>query len=206
MHLAARNPPFLHSEHSGRRPLFAHLPPQFGAIGLRPSRKRREGVGFFNVFMIPSLHGKALSETQMENSSRKELVWGKRTRIPALEIRIDAIPDMYRGGWQTPIRDFLKQWVGAEVFSGQATFWQWGSMSANYIPNADWGWSEFIIQFGLPMRSLELLEEHLSGLFMGCVRISEEVEARRSMGWAPFCHVEQSRVWRPEDTYTWCHI
>jgi len=137
-----------------------------------------------------------------EDSLPKQLVWRKRV-VPALEIRIDELPDEYRGNWQTSIRNFLAHWVNKNAFSQRATLWHWGSMSANYVPNAEFGWSEFIIEFGLPGNALESLEKYLSTIFGGRVRISGEVEARRDAGWAPFCHIEETGIWRPEDAYTW---
>lgn len=132
-----------------------------------------------------------------------DLAWRERQIRHALEVRIDALPEEFQDQWHLPVHEFASRWIAQNSFTEKATLWQWGNMSANIIPRADFGWSEFIIQFGLPRSFMQGLERHLVATFRGCVRLSEMMPALRDDGWSPFCHIEQGRVWEQEDVYVW---
>lgn len=132
-----------------------------------------------------------------------DLAWRERQIRHALEIRIDALPDEYQCRWQLPVHEFASRWITQKSFTDKATLWQWGSMSANLIPGAGFGWSEFVIHFGLPQTFMQGLERHLVATFRGCARLSEMMPAQRDDGWSPFCHIEQGRAWEQMDAHVW---
>lgn len=132
-----------------------------------------------------------------------DLAWREGQAKPALEIRIDELPDEYQGRWHDPVFAFTKDWVAEKSFGKTATLWQWGGMSVNPIPGAEPGWSEFIIAFGVPQTYLHGLARHLVKKFGGKARITEHVTAQTNDGWAAFCHIEEGRVWREIGPHEW---
>src|SRR5436190_1666463 len=94
-----------------------------------------------------------------------------------LEVGIQFLPKQFEGRWLDPVRKFTANWVQRNGFSKRATLWMWGCMSANLISrhpqNSTPSWSEYIVQFGLPERFLDELQESLRPAFDDQVALTE---------------------------------
>lgn len=136
-----------------------------------------------------------------------DLVWKEGSQMPAIEVAIDLIPEEYRGQWHNPIYSFTQRWLSKQKGQKRATLWMWGTMSVNSVSrHPETGgptWADFIIGFGTGAKFIDELSHHLTSKFGGHAGITEYVNARKDDGWAAICHVEQGKVWRPEDSITW---
>jgi hypothetical protein len=133
-----------------------------------------------------------------------ELAWKEGERRPAIEISIDFIPNEFQGKWLSVVRKFTGNWVRTNNFRGKGTLWMWGTMSVNYITlNHVPSWSEFVIQFGLPDKFFNQLEQYLSKQFDHRTGFKEHVTATRGNGWTAICCVEAGKAWIEDDADTW---
>jgi hypothetical protein len=64
----------------------------------------------------------------------------------------------------------------------------------------------FVIQFGLPEKFFNELEQHLSKQFDRRAGFKEYVTATRGDGWRAICHVEGGKAWTEVDADTWVPI
>jgi len=129
-----------------------------------------------------------------------ELV-AKKGSFPSIEIDINHIPEKYQGDWTQVIIKATKKWIKNNSFSKKGTIWMWTTNSVNFHRNAP-NFTEFIIPLGFPKNFLMFLNTNLKKNFVNRnVRLSDYVKF--SDEWMTLCHVENSKVWKEVETYTY---
>ena len=136
-----------------------------------------------------------------------DLSWAAGKSLPAIEVSIDFLPDEFQGRWLDVVRQFTADWVSQTGFRQQGTIWMWGQLSVNLVSRHPAhpvpSWSDFLVQVGFPPAYFDALARHVEGRFERQAAVTECLTLEHDAGWAPICHVEDGRTWRPIDEYIW---
>lgn len=130
-----------------------------------------------------------------------ELVFSKNRPFPSIEIDINYIDENYQAEWTKIIIKITKEWITTRNFSKRGTIWMWTTSSVNFHHQMATP-SEFIVSLGFPQDFLTFLESKLKKYFGSkTVRLSDY--ACLNDEWISLCHVENSKVWKEVEAYTY---
>lgn len=117
--------------------------------------------------------------------------------LPVLELDLSkskAAPETLH--WKLVVLKIVKDWVLCNQFGGIATLWHWQTHSQRF--HAD-GISVFIAQCGLPLLFLDYLYKQMKPEFGKQLEDAGTAWIIPDRGWAPFCHIENRKVWTLHD-------
>lgn len=132
------------------------------------------------------------------------LVIKQEKETPTIEVDSDKISGEYGfGGWQFLIPPFTARWVKQKKFAKAATVWTRSGPSYSFGHTS---FSDFIVQFGLPLSYFGALKQHLEEHVGASVRFSDHVRAKLADGWCSQIHVQDTETWIPGDTLGWVKV
>lgn len=139
-----------------------------------------------------------------EDELYPELLVLKKGSYPSIEIDINYIPEKYQGDWTKAIVELTKKWIDSKNFSKKGTIWMWTTSSVNFHHNVPER-SEFIIPMGFPRNFLLFLNSNLKTNFGNdVIRLSDYINSGDE--WTTLCHVEDGKVWKNLEGYSYSQV
>jgi hypothetical protein len=140
-------------------------------------------------------------ENSEEDNFHPELVFSKRGPFPSIEIDINYIPEAYQTKWTKTVIEITNEWIKTKCFTKRGTIWMWTTSSVNFHHQMATP-SEFIVSLGFPKDFLTFLQTKLK-IYFGSqtIRLSDYVSLNDE--WITLCHVENSKVWKEIEAYTY---
>ena len=138
------------------------------------------------------------------NTRAPNLVSPEGKSVCPVEIDVDGLSSeggTYQyGGWEDLIQRIAAQWVQQNSYSGTGTIWAWGTPSTNFHRQS---FSMFYAVLGMPQKFREYLGERIMVLGEYVRAYSDYVVPNIETGWDARCHIEDGKVWKPQDAESW---
>lgn len=142
-------------------------------------------------------------ESLLKDAVQNPALVMKSTPRPSIEIDAYELPAPYDEGQHVEhIRRFVRDWVKANGFTGNATLWEHVAQSGNFH---HYGTSQFIVECGFGANFLRDLEQKLGFRIGKGVRFAGEMTPQLG-AWSAICHVERGIALQPLDACYWTKI